>query len=157
MRINKERGIGKFFFWALGICEAFTDRSLAYKYEHHTNLCHFVRVALFYAPIILLLQILFWAYAITALVIIPAYLFGFMSFLKTFGIVVGGIVALFLALIVIDLVVRMGYNGVRDWMKDFWYEHRHAPTLLTVVVEWAKAKKQRICPIVNFEGGDQNA
>ena len=149
MNISKESSMGKLFFWALGICEKFTDRSLEYKFRNQTNLCHFVRTVFVYTPIILLLQLLFWVGAVTCLIVVPAYMFGFAGFLKTTGLVLAGIVLVILLLFLIFLIGE-GYSRTRNWISDFKHGRKRAPTPLSITVDWVKAKKQKICPIIRF-------
>ena len=149
MDINKESFMGKLFFWALGICEKFTGSHLECKYHSQTNLCHFVRVVFVYAPIILLLQILFWAGAITCLIVVPTQLFGFIGFLKSTGLILLLITLSTIVPLLIFVLVPEGYKKAGNWFHDIKYG-KNAPTFWTIMSEWVKAKKQKICPIIRF-------
>lgn len=147
MDINKESFDGKWFFWSLGICDKFTKKSLEYKYRNQTNLCHFVRVTCVYVPIILLTQLLFWACAI-AVAILPIHLFGFIGFMKTTGMIllaVAGVILFFATVI----LIQIGCEKIPELFSDTNDESKSP----SIFIEWVKAKKRKICPIINFTRG----
>lgn len=151
MVIDKENWMGKLFFWALGICEAFTEKDLIERFSKKTSKCHFLRVLVVYLPLILLAQLLFWTYAGLLLFAVPIYGFGFVGFLKATGAVLGGIVA-----VVVILVAWGGCMEIKERICEKNMQKSTA-TFWMLVVEWLKEKKEGICGEVIFIGGGKDA
>lgn len=150
MIIDKENRLGRLFFWALGICEAFTEKDLMVRYSRKTSNCHFFRVILFYVPLIFLSQLLFWTYLVLMLLIIPIYTFGFIGFLKATGLALGGL--LIFTLIAIAVI---SWPDFKSWMTG-QVRDKSIPTFWILLIQWLNDKKKGICGEVIFVGGDKN-
>lgn len=149
----------RLFFWALRICEAFTDRELAYKYERRgTNLCHYIRVIFLYAPLILFGQLLFWAAAVAVLLVIPSYWFSFAGWAKFLGIL-AVCIALFIGVI---FAIYWAQGKAGEWKAQLEEKKREklyasdfqpqpaSPTVWQMVKEWLVAQKKKICPLIKW-------
>lgn len=154
MNIDKSSFVGKLFFLALKICEAFTGRTFAYKYEKGTNLCHFVRVTFFYLPAIISIQGAFWVYISNLLLIIPIKKFGFGGFFITIACTI--VTILVFAFLIIGLGILADKIPRLIKRKELETDNTR-PTVQAIFIAWIKAKKQKICPLINFEEGTKNA
>jgi hypothetical protein len=148
MNIDKESAMGKWFFWSLMVYGKFIDRDFEYRYRDQTNLCHFVRVVFVYAPVILLIEALFWGFVVMGLIVFPIYEYGLVGFLKVNGLI---LLCMALSCLVVLLLFAAGggFGKAKKWIFDASYQ-KHLPMPLMIIIEWAKAKKQKICPIVKF-------
>lgn len=80
MELNKDIWYVRLFFWTLEVYYAFRNEKYCFSRSHvertGTNLCFFVRVIVLYAPLILLLNVVFVAAAVASVTAIPIYFFG---------------------------------------------------------------------------------
>ena len=86
MQLDSSRWFVRWYFWSQGIWDEFSDRSDLWRVEEKgTNLCHFMRVTLVWAPLVLLLNIAVYGAAIASLTVVPVVLFGFTFYLSLIG------------------------------------------------------------------------
>jgi hypothetical protein len=67
MELNETSWYVRYYFWAVEVWDAFAGRWPGYRDKEHTNLCFFIRVTLLWAPLVVLLHILFVVLCVTAL------------------------------------------------------------------------------------------
>jgi hypothetical protein len=159
MDIREDCFAYRLFFWALGICEAFIDHELAYKYKRRgTNLCHYIRAIFLYVPLILFGQLLFWATAVAVLLIIPVYWFSFAGWAKFLGIV-ALCIAIFFGVVFLCMWLS---DKVKEWQQELEEAKREklyasspepqpdSPTVWQMVKEWVFAQKKKICPLIKW-------
>jgi hypothetical protein len=135
------------------------------KYEKGTNLCHFMRVILLWAPLVLLLHLVLYGGAIAALTIVPVYWFGLSGYL---GLILGLVVFIFLCVLAgfasagigksINYVVLRSRksrqkSGTEEIPEPLTNE-KIGPSFGEVLWEYAVATKRRICPIINFKNAE---
>jgi hypothetical protein len=145
--VPKHTRIFRLFAFGIRLEEALNGGPLDINYVvRGTNLCHFVRTIVIGIPFVFAMQLLFIAAPLVALYWLPRYLFGvtgWLHVLEIFGgtALTGGIVALILYLV--------GVYGANQGSEpdDTGGRKRRGPP---VFVEWIKAKKARICPMVEW-------
>lgn len=142
MNISKGSKWYKVFMWSLGICESFTGKHLSYKYQNGTNLCHMMQTIFVYMPLIFLSQLLVLGAAFSVLIYVPFKWFGALTWLGLILVIAVGIF----------LLVSFFVGGDKLKNKiERWYDEKE-PSL---VWEWIKAKKHKICPLIKWESGHE--
>lgn len=158
MKLDKNTWYVKWFFWSLGICEEFLERYDLQKNAlgKGTNLCFFVQCVLFYAPLIVVLNLGSYIAALAVVTVVPIYYFGFTAYLWILG-VLGALIA---------LVYLCGFR-----LPDYLEKRKEKksgeknnkqdsanPSFRKLIFAWLGAKKQKVCPTINFvneQGVDQ--
>ena len=159
MHLDKRDWRTRLFFWALGICDEFRGYDTAYRYEAHTNLCHFMRVIVVWMPFVLFLHVLLVAAAVGAVTVWPIRLFGWTTWL---GILAG---IAFVVGVVIAVKKASEYQRHRRWERPAVPRTVPAPAPAAAIQEeaepespstweliwaWIVAQKQKVCPIISF-------
>ena len=163
MNLDRKSWHVRLFFSSHGICDKFTgfdrnwyyddfDRSWYYD-DESTNLCHYVRVILLYAPLVFLAHLIFLAAALYVLILLPFQLFGTGYWYAI------GIIAALAALAGIAVWFHRRWEFV--WSKK--HEEKTSqptpepepvkvkrPGFFEVLWNYLIAVKQKICPTVNF-------
>ena len=160
MKIDKNTWHAKLFFWSMRAWRKFKfgqnwDKEVLVKdlLKGGTNLCEYIRVMFLWMPLVLLLHIVFYGTILAAFLVVPIALFGVGSYLKATGSIVGtvivGIIALFTFVFIIDQLSRRLSPRIRKIKRG---EFSGFPRVLS---EWAKAKKEKVCPFVEFVDGEK--
>lgn len=117
------------------------------RYEKRTNLCHLVRMTCVYAPVAILVNLATWAAAIATLVVLPIHFFG----VKGYSASLAAITFLIFAIWGIGkLVAKLEGRRARLAALPTGAVARTGPGFLVIAKEFAIAKKQKICPVINF-------
>lgn len=149
----------RWYFWSRGICDQFLDEgNSAWKVEQNgTNLCAFVRMIFIYAPLVLLLNAITFAFVLATITVLPVYLFGW----KGYGLGVGAIAAtVFLIYAIVFSVARLRKRreAKRSVQKQATKPIRANvtnPSFARVMGRWVMAKKRKICPLITFVKSDK--
>ena len=151
MVINKKAWHARLYRLALGVCARFTGNDyMAWAYEDRTNFCHYVRVCLVYLPLILVSHLLGIAVVLLTFVILPIELFG-----VGYGKAVLWIVGCFVVVAGMGAGAIFIANKISDWRAG--KRMRRIPltpgeqTTFQLVGAYIKAKKQGICPLIEFK------
>jgi len=134
MEIQKKNSLYRLFIWCLKVCDRFTDKNMAYRYRNQTNLCHFVRVIVFYTPLVFFLNFLSYSVILTSV-----FLLFFWFNLKDLGIV----------LLLLTATVAFTFGAVALGFKLSKLEKYE---FYKITTKFIKAKKDKICPYITFEG-----
>lgn len=161
MELDRRQWYVRWFFWSLGIWDEFRDRGDLWWVESRgTNLCHFIRVTLIWAPLVLLLNALVYAAAFATLTVIPVVYFG-----STF----------YVSLIVAIVAIVGAVWGTKKLLKHhnrreeavrrsspaptahvapetaaFAPAAPRVPGFFAVLWMYLVAAKRKICPTINF-------
>lgn len=154
MDLNPQSWHVRWFFWSLGIWDAFLDNGeRGWQMERHgTNLCFFLRTIVLYTPLVLLLHAVVYGAALAALTIVPILIFGASGYFST---------VIAITLLVLTVI------GVKQWRKHQQKGHqeaelrRPAPVAVTEVItasprffqilwEWIVAVEKKVCPMIRF-------
>ncbi len=162
MELDRRQWHVRWFFWSLGIWEEFMEQGQEWRVEHNgTNLCHFMRVTLVWAPLVLLLNLAVYGAAISALTIIPAVLFGLTSY-----------VSLVIAIVLIVGIVwgakwyfaaqrskPRPTNTVRpEPIASAPVQHTpRGPGFFEILWKYIVAVKKKFCPIITFRQPQRSA
>lgn len=138
MDIKKENTLYRLFMWCLGICDKFTDKYLSSRYRNQTNLCHFVRVIIFYTPMILAFHLLVLG-SVIGVLILPFFLFSLEAVGAGLLVLIMGVLGIFAVGFIISKLSNFPKTENETWK---------------LVKEFAKAKKAKICPYIYFNNGD---
>lgn len=156
MDLNRGRWYVRWYFWSLAICEEFGDKrdTLTRKVtDQGTNLCAFMRTIFIYAPLTILFHAVIYVGGLLAFTVLPVYLLGW----KGYGLMMGGIVGLCVFIFVIAMLITLIY-----WLKDKRISRADKPkppvtnpSFVRLLGRYAKAKKQKICPLITFSSPNQ--
>jgi len=148
MTLSRDRLLVRLFFLFGALKLEDKDRQAwTIRYMHDgTNLCHLMRVALFWLPLKLLLWAALAAAALyTGWLVLAALFFGVLGW--AFGaLLLDGLAILVLTIVTLFRVVR----AVNEWEKSLPPAPPGPPSSLAILGEWVRAKKRRICPLVEF-------
>ena len=162
MELNQKRWYVQWFFFSLYIIDRFTDGYDEDKYRYRgTNLCHFMRVTLIWAPLVLLLNLAVYGLLLLALVLVPLYYFGLSGSAKGYGIIIAAIIAIVLVVFLIWGAKQLTYilQERSDKLAEALQERRarkaaeraaNGPGFGSMVWQYAVASKRRICPLITF-------
>lgn len=162
MELNEKRWYVQWFFFSLYVIDRFTDGYDEETYRRRgTNLCHFMRVTLIWAPLVLLLNLAVYGLLLSALVLVPLYYFGLFGSMKIYGVIIGIILAIvFIALLIwaaheITRMLHEGSSKLADAIQEnkarkAAHEAVNGPSFGTMVWRYAVATKRRICPLITF-------
>lgn len=153
---DPEQPLSKLFFWALEIVDAFTEKYSHYEYKNGTNLCHFIRVIVFYMPLTILSQLITWTAVLGAGLILPLYLFHWKVYLIGLGVVVGAIVVIIGGIVGFGLLMEL-YDERKSARSKGETEAQGEPTTTGVILAFLAAQKQKICPFVKFSEEAEHA
>lgn len=155
MKLDYDMWYVRWFFWALGIRDAFRPywkgKEGEIRYTNRTNFCFFFRTMTVTAPLIILLHLVVYGLAILSLTWFPVHVFGGQTYFS----VLGSIIAI--ALIIFGVNKSLG--KIRWPTKREPEPPRRAtspsteeiePSFFDLVREWAIAIDKKICPIVEF-------
>lgn len=163
MNLDRKSWYVRLFFWALGIWDEFArDYDSAYEYKNGTNLCHFVRVICFLAPLVLLLHMALLIAAFGTITAMPIYLFGLGGYLS-------GVTVLVL-LVAIPLGIKAGWKYLRRQRDPYAEAVKKAsssapsvratskvkaegPSAWQILWQWLVTQKKKVCPVISFNGG----
>jgi uncharacterized membrane protein YwzB len=151
MKIEKNSWHAHLFFECLKMCEAFTDRDwLVEQYRRRTNLCHYMRVVMVYAPLIIAVHVVAVVATFWVLIIRPIQLFGMTGYLSTLRVIVIGIVTIVLLVGLRALILH--FYRKRKPRDVVHHEPGKLAQSLDLFGEYLAAKKARICPLITFKG-----
>lgn len=158
MELDRRQWYVRWFFWSLMVWDEFREDATAWYCERNgTNLCHFVRVTLVWAPLVVALHLFVYGSAIAVLTAWPIYLFGIKWYMA--------------ALLAIALVVVMVLGAKRVSRKAGEWKRTHSmtvsrltlsrtradkstpsrgPGFFEVLRQYVAAVKSRICPAITF-------
>ena len=152
MLIDKKSGWARVYFWSLDILGEFTGNKYS---RERTNLCQLFRTIFVYTPLVLFLNLLFWAAVVCFLFVSPVIMYGtWMALVWQSGIIIAMALAIWAG---VCLVER--YQQRRDRCPEVVLRKQKPQ----VIRRWLKAKKERICPLIEFvdsegkESGGKNA
>jgi hypothetical protein len=158
MRFDDDVWYAKWFFWSLGIRDAFRPywkrKEEKIREQGTTNLCFFIRTMVFTAPIILLLHATVYGAAVLTLTWVPVKLFGAKSYFS----IIGAIALIALVVLGLKRMPRKEQSPVRLPVKRYPYQtvdadvtaSRKNPTFVAVVIKWLVAIDQKICPTIEI-------
>jgi|ERR1035437_3554979 hypothetical protein len=167
MALNPDAWFVKWFFWSCHMIDHFWltqsgrfYHSRAEKYKNGTNLCHFFRTLLWGSLMAAAVAGLY-LYGIFVIFILPFILFQAYSIFEIIGIVLAiaaGFVFFVGIIVGFVYVVRKTVERIRDWRDancDKSIE-KIKPKLgfVFLAMEYIRAAKQRICPLITFGGTD---
>ena len=155
MDLNPQSWYVRWFFWSLGILDAFLDNGERrwYMERHGTNLCFFLRTIVLYTPLILLLHAVVYGVALAALTIVPVLIFGASGYFST-------VIAITLLVLIVI--------GVKQWRKHQQKGYQETelnrsariaavteaivagPRFFQVLWAWLVAAKKKVCPMIRF-------
>ena len=150
IRINEEIWYNRIYLFALEIWYNFKATEIPWRFENGSNLCMYIRTLVVWLPLTVILHLTTAALCIFTLFVFPSHLFGW-GYAK-FGV---GCV-LFVGLLILAVYV---------WKKSENYLDEHhtkkcnaetaepidkGPSLTALFIEWIKAKKKMICPLIEF-------
>lgn len=136
MKIDLNSRWGRWFLHSLWLDET----RWSYKYDGKTtNLCTFMRVCLFWGPLKYALVIGAIFYALFVTIIIPYMAVGFLMTLLIW-------VA---ALACIAAILGVSYCII----KTLEYYQINRDNEKPILIQWLAAKKEKICPLVEFTNG----
>lgn len=164
MEFNKNRWYVQWFFLSLRVIDNFGGRSgdNTYYYRHGTNLCHFMRVTLLWAPLVVALHIALYGLAVAALVLTPLHYFGLIGAAKIYGVILLGVGALILVVagiwgatelaVFVDRKVSETSATMKERQKlAAARKAERGPSFGSVLWQYVIAIKRRICPIITFK------
>jgi len=149
MNLNKQSWYVRWFFWSLDILDKFVGCD-TWRYQKGTNLCHFMRVILIYAPLVLVLHLALYGAAIGVVTVLPVYLFGWGSYGKTLGFVAAGVFIWFVTQAILERRKITGQESIVAQSPKVVQASSAGPTFWQVVGEWLRAKKAKVCPLIAF-------
>ena len=151
--LDRESWFVRWFFWSLGIYDAFLNTDRTWRIEQYgANLCFYVRTMLIWAPFVLILHTIVYGAAIIALTAVPIHYFGGSGY----------------AWIVSAVVLVIGIRLLRNYMIEREESQRsvrrqtrreeipavaeapRGPSFFDILWEWLVAQKKKICPMVTF-------
>lgn len=166
MEIDRNSWHAKVYLWCLRIWAKFkygrghTDSEYYYCFTEKTNLCLYIRAIIVWMPLVVLLHLFLLAYAI-GILSIPFFTFGwgYVKFLATAAVTLAvlAVVGIFLAKKLITLEeesreerdARFKAKRQRREEKER-RKVKKSPSFTQVILEWARAKKAKICPIIDL-------
>lgn len=160
MQLNLESWHVRLFFWALGIWDEFRNKDSRQIFvRKQTNLCHYVRVLLVWMPFVLSIHAALVAGIIWTFIILPINLFSITGYGWTIAVIIGLTVVVFAIVYFLKMLgwflylmrVARGKRLEVERKKRLEVERPDTgPGFWEVLKTWMKAKKARMCPIINF-------
>jgi len=171
MELKKDRWYVTWFFLSLAILDKFWGRRDSYKsrewkYEGGTNLCHFMRVTLVWAPLVVLLHLAIYGTAIAVLTIVPMRMLGWSGY-RPILVAIGCLLLAFVGVVLIliflawlkDFIGDQLYEADLRWRDKGYSESSEAkparanrgPSFIQIWIAHLKAVKQGICPSISFK------
>lgn len=152
MDLKRSTWIVGLYLWCLSVICTFIPgqirRDRYYDYHSkHTNLCHFMRTILVWAPLVVVLNIAFYVLGFLSVIIIPLLWFPGLFF--QFLLILGG-VALSIVLIAVTVC---GISKLKDVTYEFMrnkFLNNEDPTSVEVVWAYVKSFKNSICPFIDI-------
>lgn len=167
MEIDRNSWHARLYLWCLRIWAKFrygyghTDSAYYYRFTEETNLCLYIRAIVVWMPLVVLLHLFLLAYAIGVLSI-PFLTFGWNY--------IGFLIVAFAAVAIVPVIGSLLTKKLKPAERLDYREKEHkenlereakqeakkrrkaerSPSFTRVVIEWAKAKKAKICPIINL-------
>lgn len=158
MDLNRQQLSTRWFFASLAIWDEFRGRGdTSDRYQRGTNLCHFMRVVLVYAPLAVLTFATVIAFAVFVVVFEPALLFGTGNYVLT----IVALVSLIAAIIGIKWYQERHQltHDEEEERKERRIEEREArkvakaargPSFLAILWTYIVSVKRKFCPTINF-------
>lgn len=147
MDLSYRQWFVRWYLWSQSVWDEFLDRNRRMFVEvQGTNLCEFIRVTFFWAPLVIVGHLVLYATMIAAVTVIPVALFGpigYVSILVGIAIVVGAIWA---------IKAQRRLNAFNERTGGAAGE-AHAPQpegFVGTVRTYLVSTKQRVCPIITF-------
>ena len=143
LTIRKGGLLYRYFRFCLQACATFMDKSsMPDKYENGTNLCHFCRVILIYAPLVVLARLVAIGGVLTVTIIIPAVWFGLAGYQAVLILILvaavgGGVLIIFF----------MGVGAAARKVK----KSEVVGECTMIIKERLIAADQKICPLLDFK------
>ncbi len=164
MEFNKNRWYVQWFFLSLRVIDQFSgrDNDSAYRYRAGTNLCHFMRVTLFWAPLVVAFHVALYGLVLAALVLTPLHYFGLIGAAKIYGVIllaIAAVVLLFVGIwgahevvVVVDRKLSEASAADQDRRSlAAAQKTERGPGFFSILWQYAVAIKRRICPIITFK------
>ena len=170
MNLNKNQWHVKFYFWCADVFDAYFE---SYSNRQRSNLCSYVRTIFVWMPMIIALQLTFYAFAFYVLFYFPATHFGGTVTGKFYGVVIAAVAAVLLV------------AKAKEWLDNEWQRRLHeqmmtttdksvtqkvqpteaeqtpkkegGPGFIEVVWTYLVASKRKICPIIEFSNMQKEA
>lgn len=162
MEFNKSRWYVQWFFLSLRVIDRFSGKDSDYRYRSGTNLCHFMRVTLFWAPLVVAFNVALYGLVLAALVIVPLHYFGL-----TGAAMIYGVILLIIAAVILLFAGMWGANELLGVIERKQAEAsasgqeqrelaaarkaERGPGFGSILWQYAVAVKRRICPIITFK------
>jgi len=148
MLIERNSRWARVYFWSLDILDEAAESSHSYRLRDRTDLCHFFRTIFVYMPLTLLCNLLFWAMVVFFLYISPVLLFGtWKAPALQFGIITVVALLVWVCLFMGDKLAKWRYRRPE---RRHERRQRSAENKLRIIREWLRAKKEKVCPLVEF-------
>lgn len=143
MELDSSRWLVRWYFCCVDIWSAFFGGMTKTAYDvkrSGTNLCHFVQLSFLWGPFALLLTLAMYAGALYVATVGTVKALGF----PTVAVVLGTILAL-IAVVVLVVII-----SERRPERRYRYNEDVAPKPPSIIWEYLKARKQKICPMISF-------
>lgn len=162
MEFNKSRWYVQWFFLSLRVTDHFRNKDTEYRYRSGTNLCHFMRVTLFWAPLVVAFHVALYGLALAALVVVPLHYFGLTGAAVIYGVILLSAAAVFLLFAgiwganelvgVIDRKLsEASASGQEQRQLAAARKAERGPGFFSILWQYLVAVKRRICPIITFK------
>jgi hypothetical protein len=176
MELQKRQWFVHWFFISLAVISRFRGDYSSYwteiRYRDGTNLCHFIRVILVWAPLIVLLNVSACGLVLAALIAAPIYLFGVTSYLAViFGLI--AIVCVGVGVSFVGFLIQLSVSYLKRRAREKRLSKMLAegdstekvevpevpkgPTFGAVLWQYAVATKHRFCPNLTFKSQEMSS
>lgn len=152
MNIDNQVWYVRYFFYTCRAMDEFFPRSFKrnIRYQNGADLCTMMRTMLL-GTIASLLSMVAWASPILVLLVLPVSLFGLGSVAMFVAMLVLGLAALFALFWAVDCGVPRAIKwGVNRLDQACSIDHSR-PGFFSVLVQWALAIKNKVCPVIRFD------
>lgn len=146
MYIESGSRLHRAFMWSLDYIGTFRDTNQVDRYRHGTNLCHFVRVIAAYVPLVTACRLLAVAAIPWAALVYPTRLFGIAGY-GYFWLWVAGVALVGLFVWAVGASIGFFRSAIVAARKK---RPEKLHSALDVTLAYIKARKQRICPLIEF-------
>lgn len=144
MTISKQSRLYRAYAWCIWLQTEFKGSSLDHDYLNEgTNLCHFVRTLTVTTPAVIILQLVTYGMLIAAIFVQPFRIFGVGGPLTFVGLIA------FVGVVVLLASAYQLYKKKKAPPSDIPPE----PTFTSVLKDYVKAKKSKICPLISWKDG----
>ena len=176
MQLDPRLWYVRWFLFSHMVWSEFSEISDSRSHQQNTNLCYFVRVTLFWCPLVIILHLMMVAFAVSAVTAIPVYFYGGIGYAWILG-TVAAVVGLFAAVKtarqwqwkrtqeaqqrINRAIAEKAEKQVELLVESLKERKPVGPSFFEIVWKYLVATKQKICPTIVFETitleGDRNA